>query len=234
MRQVIRRMAGGRDVPPVLPYATEVRQLLLDGDVLLFQGTGPWSRLIRWAGRTRYSHVGLVVLGRGGRIMVAEAKEGLVGAIRLVPLSNAVKGCQVDLYRVRGMGMDQLDEVARTAERYLGQAYGWASILRMALTRLPLWALRKVPVLGKLLGRAPAWSDNDREPSGESMVCSEYVARCWREGAGVDLVPRLADRSTEPGDLARSAALEALGALAYVEPKPGELHPPRITNRRSR
>lgn len=237
LREFVRGLFGGarQEVPPDLPYVPSVRQVLLDGDVLLFQGTSPFSRLIRWAGRTRYSHVGIVVLGRGGRVLVAEAREGLVGSVRLVPLSNAVKGGTVDLYRVRGLALDQLDDVARTAEAYLGQAYGWASILRMGCAHLPLFLLRKLPVVGHLLGRAPAWSDNDREPSALSMVCSEYVSRCFREGARVDLVPNLADHSTEPGDLARSALLEPLGALVYVEPKLGTTTgpAPRLENRRT-
>lgn len=217
LRELVRRLAGGGPLPPVVPYQP-LRQVLLDGDVLLFQGTSPFGRLVRWAGRTRYSHVALVVHSKRGRIMVAEAREGLVGAIRLVPLSNAVKGSvAVDLYRVRGATMTQNELVAARAEEYLGQAYGWASILRMACSRLPLFLLRKLPLVGPMLGRATAWSDNDREPSGRAMVCSEYVARCWREGGGVDLVPNLADGSTEPGDIARSAALAALGSLVYQD-----------------
>lgn len=217
LRELVRRFAGGGPLPQEVPYQP-LRQVLLDGDVLLFQGTGPFSRLIRWAGRTRYSHVALVVHSKRGRIMVAEAREGLVGSIRMVPLSNAVKGSvAVDLYRVRGATADQLELVASRAEEYLGQAYGWASILRMGSARLPLFLVRKLPLVGRLLGRSPAWSDNDREPSGQAMVCSEYVSRCWREGGGVDLVPNLADGSTEPGDVARSAALAALGSLVYQD-----------------
>lgn len=218
--ELVRRVFGGDELPHEVPYQP-LRHVLLDGDVLLFQGTGPFARLIRWAGRTRYSHVALVVKSKRGRIMVAEAREGLVGSVRLVPLSNALKGSvAVDLYRVRDATADQLELVAARAEELLGQAYGWATILRMATAHLPLWLLRKLPVVGRLLGRAPAWSDNDREPSAASMVCSEYVARCWREGGGVDLVPNLADRSTEPGDVARSAALASMGSLVYQDAPP--------------
>lgn len=210
-------LLGLRDrsvAPEAIPYTQAVRQALRDGDVLLFQGGGPLSRVIRWAGRSSYSHAALVYLGRGGRVLVAEAREGLVGSIRLVPLSNALKGAlAVDLYRVRHAPAEAGRAVAEFAERYLGQAYGWPTILRMAMAHLPLALLRLLPVVGRFIPRARAWSDNDREPSGRSMVCSEFVARCWREAAGVDLVPRLADRSTEPGDLARSAELAAIGCL---------------------
>lgn len=222
LRELVLRAAGlalQPELPPELPYL-QLRQVLLDGDVLLFQGTGPFSRLIRWAGRSRYSHVALVVKSAHGRVLVAEAREGLVGSVRLVPLSNAVKGATVDLYRVRGATEQQLVLVAARAEELLGQPYGWPTILRMATAHLPLFLLRKLPLVGRLLGRAPAWSDNDREPSARSMVCSEYVARCWREGGGVDLVPNMADRSTEPGDVARSSSLAALGSLVYEDPAP--------------
>lgn len=212
--QAVLGLRGRLPAPDPMPYSGAVRQALRNGDVLLFQGGGLVSRTIRWAGRTAYSHAGLVYLTKGGRVMVAEARGGLVGAIRLVPLFNAVKGSlAVDLYRVRGTTLAQLERVAAAAERYLGQAYGWPSILKMGLARFPLWVLQKLPLVGRLLPQATAWSDNDREPSAARMVCSEYVARCWREGGGVDLVPRLADRSTEPGDLARSAELVALGGL---------------------
>jgi len=45
--------------------------------------------------------------------------------------------------------------------------------------------------------------------------CSEAVSRAWRL-AGVDLVPNLADRYTEPGDLARSAHLRLVASLPRI------------------
>jgi hypothetical protein len=51
----------------------------------------------------------------------------------------------------------------------------------------------------------PAKTDDALD--GSLPFCSQAVARAYREGWR-DLVPCLADRYTEPGDLARSALLQ--------------------------
>ena len=114
LRRAVASSSRGAELPPDLPYQGLGRHVLLDGDVLLFQGTGPIARLIRWAGRTRYSHAGLVLRSARGRVLVAEAREGLVGSIRLVPLSNALKGSvAVDVYRVRpSSASDRWDDLS--------------------------------------------------------------------------------------------------------------------------
>lgn len=209
--------------PPKLEYV-KARGLIVDGDVLLFRGSrGPFSAAIRWATRSRYSHAALAVWANVGgteRLMVAESRE--LRGCRLVPLSVAVRGCFVDAYRVSlpvGWDPGRMLEVA--VER-LGGAYGWAAILKDAVGRLPVLALlkglgvlRRIPVLGRWLDRLPfghSYSEDDLEDPGGRVKCSTYVALCYRAG-GLDLVPNLADRSTDPGDLARSAVLSPLWEL---------------------
>lgn len=200
-----------------IPYTAESRQAVADGDVLLFKSTGLVAWAIRAAGRTRYSHAALAVWVRG-RLMVAESRE--LRGCRLVPLSSALASGQVvDLYQLRGLvAPEQRLVCTGEALRRLGQGYGWGAIARMALTHLPLLGgilaryLRRLPIAGRLVPRGPTYSEDDLEPAGPRLVCSAYVSACWRS-AGVDLVPNLADGSTEPGDLARSAALLQVGRL---------------------
>lgn len=187
-----------------------VRDGLLDGDVLLFQARGPIAAVIRWAGRSSYSHAGLVARIRG-RVFCAESRERK--GCRLVPLSS-VLSCsrRVDLFRPNGQADDeQRSAVVVEALEHLGQPYGWWQILRAALSHLPLVSLF-VP--------GASYSEDDRRPTGSRLTCSAFVARCWRL-AGLDLVPRLADGSTEPGDLARSSSLEYAGELKH-RPPPAE------------
>lgn len=198
----------------VVPYE-QARPAVQDGDVLLFQAKGAVAAAIRWAGRSRYSHVGVAVWIRG-RLMVAESRE--LRGCRVVPLSNAVGSNVVDLYQVPGATRDQREAVVQTALERLGHPYGWATIVRMAWTHLPLslgivarW-LRRFPLL-RWLPEGRTYSEDDKLPVGTHLVCSAYVATCWR-AAGLDLVPNLADSSTEPGDLARSAHLLNVGTLA--------------------
>jgi hypothetical protein len=71
-----------------------------------------------------------------------------------------------------------------------GRRYGWWSLLWVAMVHLPVVRLLVRP-------------DTDDSANGSLPFCSQAVARACRAG-GVDPVPNLADRLTEPGDLARS------------------------------
>lgn len=197
------------------------RPLIKDGDVLLFESKGWVAATIRWATRSTYSHAALAVWW-GDRLMVVESREG--AGCRAVPLSSAVRSSNITLYRVvtqvpvgtpefaahvaRVEGDAEIEgrrqAVGDVAIGRLGQPYGWWSILRDALSRLPVLAL---------FWRRRHYSIDDLEDPGVRVKCSTLVALAWRQGAGLDLVPNLADRSTDPGDLARSAALRRLYTL---------------------
>lgn len=193
---------------PLVPYA-QARGGIRDGDVLLFRARGPVAAVIRWATRSEFSHAALAVWVRPDptdptrdRLMLVESREG--SGCRMIPLSDAVAGGaarislfvpRVDAYRpaVVGAALDRL-----------GQPYGWRSILRDAFGRLPLLSL---------VWRRRQYSTDDLEDAGVRVKCSTLVALAWRAG-GLDLVPNLADRSTDPGDLARSGWLEGRLELA--------------------
>ena len=73
-----------------------------------------------------------------------------------------------------------------------GKRYGWLSLFRAALLHLPVFRFLVQPDTDDL--ETPRWPP----------FCSQAVSMADREG-GVDPVPNLADRLTEPGDLARSS-----------------------------
>ncbi len=76
-----------------------------------------------------------------------------------------------------------------------GNRYSYANVLSAAALHLPFVRLLAKP------------DTNDEPDSGDlPEFCSEAVANAYR-WAGLDLVPNLADRMTEPSDLARSAVL---------------------------
>ena len=72
-----------------------------------------------------------------------------------------------------------------------GKQYGWVNLGRAALLHLPVFRFLVRP------------DTNDSEISAWPPFCSQAVAMADRAG-GIDPVPNLADRLTEPGDLARS------------------------------
>lgn len=181
---------------------SNVRVELRTGDVLLWRGRRLFSWVIRWLGRSVYSHAGIVVRLRlhsgSDRVMLAESVEGK--GCRLVPLSDAVAaGGWIDWYRVdHTVAWPDADAIADAALGNLGQRYGWGSIWR-------IFGRRLVPVNQER-------SMDDGALSGREMVCSEFVSHVLRR-AGVDLVARRSDGTTEPGDLAMSPLLELRGRL---------------------
>jgi hypothetical protein len=80
----------------------------------------------------------------------------------------------------------------RYIRRLAGCDYGYRGVLLAALRHLPVW---------RCLLRADS---NDSRSTIDPPFCSQACAAADRIGGGVDPTPHLADRLTEPGDLARS------------------------------
>jgi len=105
---------------------------------------------------------------------------------------------RIDVFRPHGLSDSQRSRICEHVKRTIGQPYGWWTIARHATLATPVirWII------------APPTND---AANGDSechlAVCSELVARAYRLGGGVDLVPHLSDWATTPGDLARSAIL---------------------------
>ncbi len=170
------------------------------GDVLLHRrGRSILSWLISAVGRSPYSHAGIV--DRIDDVLVEIDVTIFAGATagKLRPKVDRWPG-RIDVYRpVEPVERWQRHAAARRMWRLTSRRYGWWAILLAGMVR--------VPVL-RLLVR-PQWSE---ERPDWLPYCSMAISKAYR-CAGVDLVPNLADRYTEPGDLARSALLRYLFTL---------------------
>jgi hypothetical protein len=85
--------------------------------------------------------------------------------------------------------------------RLAGCDYGYSAVLAAAMLHLPLVRLAvRADVDDKAIDRRPPF-------------CSQACAMADRIGGRVDPVPHLADRLTEPADLARSSFYQYLFTL---------------------
>ena len=189
--------AGGPPRPCGDPVEyPDVRSQIQDGDVLLFQGTGRFSRFIRWGSGSAYSHAGLA-LWWGPRLMVVQA---VLKGVEAVPLSVAVDhySGQVDWYQplpeVRARLRPDLFLAAALDE--VGKPYALRGLVRLA------WLIWN--------GRLRKYRD-PRRPASE-LFCSQLVSYCYRV-ADADLVDGRADAHTSPGDLATCGKLVLRAAL---------------------
>jgi hypothetical protein len=181
-----------------IPYS-RLRSEIRDSDLLLFRGRG----LIAIAGRGDHCHAAKAAWW-GNDLFLLETRPGRGG--RAVTLSSQVArySGRIDVYRAnpgeRWADYDR-DGAVRFMRRVAGLDYGYVGLLQAALLHLP----------GVRMFADPATDDaaiNWRPP-----FCSQACAMADRIGGGVDPVPHLADRLTEPADLARSAFYEYLATL---------------------
>lgn len=161
-----------------------------DGDLLLFRRRG----LISIAGRGVHSHAAKAIWWRD-TLFCVEVREWCGG--RAVTLASQVRRRPraIDVYAANpNERWPEYDR--RAAARYMrglaGCDYGYASVLQAALLHLP--------VLRTLVFAEVDDAATDRRPP----FCSQACAMADRLGGGVDPTPQLADRLTEPADLARS------------------------------
>ncbi|MCE5268300.1 MAG: hypothetical protein LLG00_10490 [Planctomycetaceae bacterium] len=167
------------------------RHEIRDGDLLLFRPRDWYTRLIAVAGRSEYVHAAMAAWWNQ-RLMNVEMTSG-GGRAQL--LSNIVERWPgaIDVYRANATHRRFSREAAvRAMIGITGKKYGWWNLLRAACGHLPLVRL--------LL--SPDCNDTENTPRCPPF-CSEAVAMACRR-AGVDPVPNLPDRLTEPADLSRS------------------------------
>ena len=167
----------------------EVRDQIRDGDLLLWR----CRSLISIAGRGSHCHAAKAAWWEEDLFCLEVRKTGG----RAVTLSSLVQRDpgKIDVYEAnpqeRWPDYDRLGAV-RYMRRLAGCRYGWWNLLIVSLLHLP--GVR-------LLVRADT---DDASPSPFPPFCSQACAMADRIGGGVDPVPHLADRQTEPADLARS------------------------------
>ena len=171
----------------------DVRGEIRDADLLLFRRRNWYTRLIAVAGRSQYVHAAMAGWWKD-RLMCVEMTSG-GGRAQL--LSNIVERWPgaFDVYR------------ANAARRRFSRQRALAAMI--AITGKPT-AAESLP--GRLAAPAvfrflvPPDTD-DAETTVWPPFCSQAVSMACRAG-GVDPVPNLADRLTEPADLSRSPFFE--------------------------
>lgn len=160
-----------------------------DADLLLFRRRS----LISIVGRSIYSHAAMVAWW-GCRPFCLEVREGYGG--RAVTLESQIEARpgQIDLYWIHAAADLDRERAVETMRGLCGSPYGWESLAKVALLHLPVVRWFLPPVVG-----------DDGNGHGRPMFCSQAVSHALRAG-GLDPVPNLPDRYTEPADLARSSA----------------------------
>jgi hypothetical protein len=181
------------DVPQitrVMAPLAEAQAKIRDGDLLLYRRRGA----ISIAGRGEHCHAAKAAWWDGD-LFCLEVLWWYGG--RAVTLASQVKQYpgRWDVYqanpRNRWPNYDRAGAV-RFMRGLCGWNYGYAGLIAASFFHLPIvrWFVR------------PDMDDAavDRRPP----FCSQACAMADRLGGGVDPVPHLADRLTEPADLARS------------------------------
>lgn len=173
---------------------SEVAGQIKDGDLLLFRGRGVVARLIAVAGRSDYTHAGRAVWW-GNDLFCCEVRELKGGRAVTLESQVAKHPGLIDVFEVNPSGrwreFDRRGAV-RYIRRLAGCDYGYRGVWLAALRHLPVW---------RFWMRADG---DDRRVAEQPPFCSQACAMADRIGGGVDPVPHLADRLTEPADLARS------------------------------
>lgn len=185
MERTLRRFA---------PACDQIRS----ADLLLFRPCW-WalhSKLICVAGRTDYSHAGMAGWLRLMGLPMLYCLEMVAGGGREIPLAQQVEWYPglIDVYEANPENRwPKFERVGAAAamRRFVKRRYGFWNMLRVSLLHLPFVRLLVRP------------ETDDQIRDGYPPFCSQAVAAACRAG-GVDPVPHLADRLTEPGDLARS------------------------------
>lgn len=202
----------------------EASDLIEEGDVLLFRGVGFISKWIRWAGKSKYTHVALASWRGTPHQSLLEATQfrewrgGLTISLEkmLIDYPNSI-----DVYRPSTtafiFGLSEVEGksiVTKEVVKYDGRAatdtlraltgtpYGWR--------RIGLLSLQFIPGIRFFV--TPCFEDK-AENGGLYPVCSTAVAAAIRRNF-VDLMPNLSDFEMEPGHVANSALLHYLFTIA--------------------
>jgi hypothetical protein len=173
---------------------TEAAPQIEHGDLLLFRRRG----LIAIAGRGQHSHAAKAAWW-GNDLFCVEVREWHGG--RAVTLESQVRKfpARIDVFHTNpGKRWPEYDRTrATTMMRLLaGCDYGYTAVLAAAMLHLPF------------IRMAVRADTEDRAIDRRPPFCSQACAMTDRVGGGVDPVPHLADRLTEPSDLARSPFYE--------------------------
>jgi|TARA_Y100001938_G_C8027296_1_gene398732 hypothetical protein len=191
----------------------QAKELIKEGDILLFRGSGTIGFLIKRYTGGVHSHVALAHKD-GDVLECVEFREFMGG--RSVSLKSQVDNSplNIDVFRpVKSISYEEMDAEGNTKLieknyteetasamtediiRWTGQPYGWSNIWKMFLRFIPGARLFQQNI-------------NDDEVA-KAKVCSTAVTVALRRNF-MDPVPYLADDRVSPADLARSPILQYL------------------------
>jgi hypothetical protein len=195
---------------PVTQYA-DIRALVRSGDLVLCSGSYWFSKLLRKASASCWSHVGLLMRTAEGDdgLLVLESVERL--GVRTVPLASYFEDYDGEGHPYQGgivlarhrdfaarANPDVLRQLAGSASERFGYAYAADQIGRIAAR---ITASRLAP-------EREDWPELERRGD---YICSEYVSDCYRS-VGIEIKP--AQRGfIAPADFARDPAIELVGVL---------------------
>lgn len=185
---------GGGKHPDAVSYA-RMRGIIADGDVLLYEGSTFYSRIVKKVTRSRFSHAGITVWWNE-RLMVMEA----VGrGVVVTPLSLNVGHYHGHVHwftAKENLSRDQRRRMIIYAQGELGKEYALWNAIWVGIKLLFNWRPEQ----------------RDRLRRQRKFFCSSYVAQIYN-AVGIDLKPGLSDDHMVPEDIASSAALEPRGVL---------------------
>ena len=181
----------------------DIRSLIKNGDILLYRGTGIFSRLIIWASgrkiklekRYRKSHVEYAAWWDNKRLMALGAvKKGVIPT----PLSNNVKNYHgtVELYKA-DLSDIQREIIMEYALSQLGKKYS---------------RLGKMIKLGWMLITGKPRDKRDAYREANDIKCSRYISAGYNL-AGADPVKGLSDEDITPSEIARSKIFKRVGII---------------------
>jgi hypothetical protein len=173
----------------------DLREQMKTGDLLLFRGNRLLSGVIERLSDSPYSHVAIVARWHD-RVVAFQAD---LRGVEVLPASTMVckYSGKVDWWalkpelRERSFKEDALFDTALTL---LGIKYGYWRLLELG---------------GRiLLGRT--LNPKDAHATPDSLFCSEFVSRCYRNASGdlLDVNKTANDASTSPADFAASGFFE--------------------------
>lgn len=183
--------------------------LILDGDIGLLHPTTREGRWIVRLSRSWYSHAVLFFWQQHGRSSALWICEQIEPEGREIPARPYILDCPSGTFTVFR---------PKKALRYkAGKAVDWArqNVPGVPYDKKGLWRAfwSHAPFIRWWL--RPSEDDEANGGDRRPLYCSAAVARASRLGGGLDLVPGLADHWTEPGDLAKSAALDRLFTITH-------------------
>ena len=173
----------------------DLREQMKTGDLLLFRGNRLLSGVIERLSDSPYSHVAIVARWRD-RVVAFQAD---LRGVEVLPASTMVcrYSGKVDWWSLKQElreGSFKEHELFNTALTLLGIKYGYWRLFELGV-RI---------VLGRTL------NPKDAHATPDSLFCSEFVSRCYRNASGdlLDVNKTANDASTSPADFAASGFFE--------------------------